>query len=89
MYHLFPHYLVRSIPHVNIDFSLIDDDRLENFFDLDNKSVGSQAQQSSSSSASSLSSTSNVSLTNPPTAMNDNSTAAESTRLKLAHRLVI
>jgi hypothetical protein len=46
-------------------------------------------QQSSSSSASSLSSTSNVSLTNPPSTMNDNSTTIESTRLKLAHRLAI
>ena len=46
-------------------------------------------QQSSSSSASSLSSTSNVSLTNPPSAINEDSSAIESIRLKLAHRLAI
>ncbi|CAF0857286.1 unnamed protein product [Adineta ricciae] len=39
-------------------------------------------RQSSSSSASSLSSTSNISLTNPPLTMNDNSSAVESNRSK-------
>ncbi|UJR31302.1 hypothetical protein I4U23_018800 [Adineta vaga] len=45
-----------------------------------------QQQQSSSSSASSLSSTSNISLTYPPLIMNDDPSAIESNRVKVAHR---
>ncbi|CAF4392042.1 unnamed protein product, partial [Rotaria socialis] len=46
-------------------------------------------QQSSSSSTSSPSSTSNISFNNTPLPISDDSSAIESIRLKLAHRLAI